>query len=118
MDFSDNKPIYRQIIDYSFGKILTGAWKEGDRIPSVRELSVEMSVNSHTVLKAYEYLQQEGIIMARRGMGFYLAADALARVNEARRDEFFNTTLRDLFAEMRLLDIPIEEIVKRYNSSD
>lgn len=115
MDFTPNKPIYRQIIDYSFGQILTGAWAAGERIPSVRELSVLLSVNSHTVLKAYEYLQNEGIIVPKRGMGFYLTTDALDHVNQARRQEFFDTTLRDLFNEMKLLDISIDEVIQQFN---
>lgn len=118
MDFSPNKPIYRQIIDYGFGRILTGAWTPGERVPSVRELSVELSVNSHTVLKAYEYLQAEEIIVARRGMGFYLASDAMERVNHARREEFFDTTLKEVFKEMKLLDISIEEIITHYQQQE
>lgn len=116
MDFTQDKPIYRQIIDFSFGRILTGDWEAGKRVPSVRELSVQLSVNSHTVLKAYEYLQAQGIIVVRRGMGFYLTDDALQHVNDARRSEFFNTSLLDLFKEMRLLDISIEEVEQRYRS--
>ena len=116
MDFTSDKPIYRQIIDFSFGQILTGAWTAGERVPSVRELSVQLSVNSHTVLKAYEYLQAEGIIVSRRGMGFYLTADALEQVNQARRREFFDTTLTGLFREMELLGISIDEVVSKYNS--
>ena len=116
MDFTSNKPIYRQIIDYSFGQILTGVWKAGERVPSVRELSVLLSVNSHTVLKAFEFLQAEGIIVPRRGMGFYLTPDALEHVNQVRRKEFFDTTLQELFREMRLLDISIEDVTDRYNA--
>ncbi|MCM1356776.1 MAG: GntR family transcriptional regulator [Staphylococcus sp.] len=115
MDFSPNKPIYRQIIDYGFGQILTGIWIPGQRVPSVRELSVELSVNSHTVLKAYEYLQAEEIIVSKRGMGFYLTADAVERVNKARREEFFDTTLKEVFKEMKLLDITIDEVVRHYD---
>ena len=118
MDFNSNKPIYKQIIDYSFGQILTGMWAAGERVPSVRELSVQLSVNSHTVLKAYEFLQTEVIIVPKRGMGFYLTSDALEHVNDVRRKEFFETSLKELFKEMRLLDIPIEEIVKRYKESE
>lgn len=117
MDFTPNKPIYRQIIDYSFGQILTGVWKAGERVPSVRELSVHLSVNSHTVLKAYEFLQNEGIIVPKRGMGFYLTSDALDHINQVRRKEFFDTTLMDLFKEMRLLDISIEEVIQHYRES-
>lgn len=117
MEFNSNKPIYKQIIDYSFGQILSGAWSPGERVPSVRELSVLLSVNSHTVLKAYEYLQAEEIITPKRGMGFYLSPDAVAHVNSARRQEFFDTTLRDLFKEMRLLNISIEEVMEQYGKS-
>lgn len=115
MDFTSDKPIYRQIIDFSFGQILTGVWAAGERVPSVRELSVQLSVNSHTVLKAYEYLQAEGIIVPRRGMGFYLTADAMDHVNQVRRREFFDTTLDRLFKEMDLLGISIDEVVAHYN---
>lgn len=117
MDFTSDKPIYRQIIDFSFGQILTGVWTAGERVPSVRELSVQLSVNSHTVLKAYEYLQAEGIIVPRRGMGFYLTADAMDHVNQARRREFFDMTLDRLFKEMDLLGISIDDVVARYNSA-
>ncbi len=50
MEFKPDKPIYRQIIDYAFGCILSGGWRPGEKVPSVRELAVELAVNSHTVL--------------------------------------------------------------------
>ena len=112
MEFNSNKPIYRQIIDYCFGRILTGVWIPGERVPSVREMSVELAVNSHTVLKAYEYLQSEGLIASRRGMGFYLDAEALGTVNRLRREEFFSTTLVELSKEMKLLGIYPEDLVE------
>ena len=62
MEFDDNKPIYRQITDYAFNSIISGRWREGALIPSVRELSAELGVNARTVLKALEYLQQASII--------------------------------------------------------
>lgn len=116
MDFTSDKPIYRQIIDFSFGQILTGVWAAGERVPSVRELSVQLSVNSHTVLKAYEYLQAEGIIVSRRGMGFYLTADAMDHVNQARRQEFFDVSLNRLFNEMDLLGISIDDVIEKYRN--
>ena len=111
MEFNNNKPIYRQIVDYCFGQILLGNWAADQKIPSVRELSVVMGVNSHTVLKAYEFLQNEMIIAPRRGMGFYLAPDALKLVNAAQREEFFDTTLVDVYKDMCLLGISVDELV-------
>ncbi len=116
MDFNSNKPIYRQIIDFSYNNILSGNWSEGERIPSVRELAAQLAVNSHTVLKAMEYLQQRDIIYQRRGMGFYLNDDARQKVMADRRANFFDETLPVLFDEMKRLDISINEIIDRYNT--
>ena len=96
MDFKTNKPIYQQIVDFCFSKILTREWTAGERIVSVRELSTQLAVNSRTVLKAYEYLQAEDIIYPERGMGF-------------------ENQLADLFSIMDLLGISIDEITERYN---
>ncbi|MDE6526444.1 MAG: GntR family transcriptional regulator [Muribaculaceae bacterium] len=116
MEFKTDRPIYRQIIDYAFGCILSGGWTPGGKVPSVRELAVSMAVNSHTVLKAYDHLQDNGIIVPRRGMGFYLADDARERVNAERRREFFDTDLTELFGRMEMLGISIDDVVARYNN--
>ncbi|MCM1349206.1 MAG: GntR family transcriptional regulator [Firmicutes bacterium] len=115
MNFKTDIPIYRQIINYAFSCILSGAWMPGEKIPSVRELAVQMAVNTHTVLKAFDYLQLHNLIVSRRGMGYYLADDAKNRVQEIRREEFFNTRLKELFSEMEMLGISIDEVVCRYN---
>lgn len=115
MEFNGNIPIYRQIIDYCFGCILSGSWIPDERIPSVREMAAQMAVNTHTVLKALEFLQAQEIIYPKRGMGFYLSTDAPERVNETRRQEFFDSTLVELFGEMKMLGIGIDEVVSRWN---
>lgn len=117
MDFSQNKPIYKQIIDYAFAKILNGEWQPGQRVASVRELAVEMTVNTNTVLKAYESMQNDGIIYPRRGMGYYLSEDARAGVEKAKRNEFFATTLPSLKQEMELLGIPPEELLSHLTAT-
>ena len=110
MEFDDNKPIYRQITDYAFNSIISGRWREGALIPSVRELSAELGVNARTVLKALEYLQQASIIEPRRGMGFLLSADATARVLAERRKEFYDKLIPSLCDEMKRLDISEQEL--------
>lgn len=115
MEFNADKPIYRQIIDYAFGCILNGAWEPGKKVPSVRELAVAMAVNSHTVLKAYEQLENDGIIAPRRGMGFFLTDEAPALVAAQQRREFFTNVLDSAFARMELLGITIDDVVAHYN---
>lgn len=116
MDFKTDRPIYLQIVDYCFGRIMSGAWIEGEKIPSVRELAVQMAVNTHTVLKAFDYLQQHSLIAPRRGMGYFLSEDAKSRVDELRREEFFESTLNDLFSEMEMLGIDINQVVEHWNN--
>lgn len=113
MDFHAEKPIYQQIVDYAFGRILAGDWQGGGRVPSVREMAGEMSVNTHTVLKAYEYMQNRDILVVKRGMGYYLSDDAAARVNAERREAFLNTTAPAFFREMRLLGLTIDDILAK-----
>ena len=115
MDFKTNKPIYQQIVDFCFGKILTHEWQTEERIVSVRELSTQLAVNSRTVLKAYEYLQAEDIIYPERGMGFYLAKDAVKKVMKIQKKEFFENQLADMFQSMELLGIGLDEVIERYN---
>lgn len=110
MEFNDNKPIYRQIVDYAFNRIIEGEWPPGEKIPSVRELAADLGVNTRTVLKAMEDLQDANVIEPRRGMGFMLAADASSKVTEARRREFFEVTLPAMAEEMRRLGITPEEV--------
>ena len=108
MDFKTNKPIYQQIVDFCFSKILTREWRAEERVVSVRELSTQLAVNSRTVLKAYEYLQTEDIIYPERGMGFYLSKDAVKKVMRIQKKEFFENQLADMFRSMELLGISIE----------
>lgn len=111
MEFNDNKPIYRQIVDYAFNRILSGIWHPGSMIPSVRELTADLGVNSRTVLKAFDELQALGVIEPRRGMGFLLSSDAHARVLEARKREFFDNAMPAIISEMKLLGISAADIM-------
>jgi DNA-binding transcriptional regulator YhcF (GntR family) len=114
MEFASNKPIYQQIVDFCFSRILQGDWQAETRVPSVRELAMSMAVNSHTVLKSYEYLQAQNIIYPKRGLGFFLSADARECVMKLCREEFYSTTLRELFVSMDNLGISIDDIVEHY----
>lgn len=118
MDFKSDRPIYLQIRDYAFGCILGDCWKPGEKVPSVREMSVQLAVNTHTVAKAYELLESEGVIIPRRGMGFFLAEDARTRIKEEQRREFFANTLPEVFSTMKQLGIDINDIISRWNEGE
>lgn len=115
MDFSNNKPIYKQIIDYCYGKIMAGEWETDGRIPSIKELSVAMAVNTRTVLKAYDDMQDLGVIYQRRGLGYYVSPDASDIILTERRKEFYEVTLPQFMSEIELLGISREELLSHIN---
>ncbi len=116
MDFKTDKPIYRQIVDYCFACILTRKWLPGEKVPSVREMALQMAVNTHTVIKAFDFLQDAGVIYPKRGMGFFLADDAESQVDRIRREQFFSETINHLFSEMDMLGISMDSVVEHWNA--
>lgn len=118
MVFSNDKAIYMQMADRLCDEILAGTYAADDRIPSIREYAVMLEVNTNTAVKAYETLARDGIIYNRRGLGYFVSTDARERITAARRSEFIERTLPELFRNMRLLGIGIDEINERYLSAE
>ncbi|MCK8491142.1 GntR family transcriptional regulator [Spirosoma sp. RP8] len=116
MDFRDKQAIYLQIADYVCEKIVLGQWPPGDRIPSVRDLGIELEVNPNTVVRTYDFLQQKSIIFNRRGIGYFAADDAPDRIVAYRREQFLETELPAFFRTLYLLNIDMKEIEQRYES--
>ena len=115
MTFSNDKPIYIQMADRLCDEILSGVYKDDDRIPSVREYAVLLEVNTNTAVKAYEQLAREEIIYNKRGLGYFVAKGAKKQILKARKKEFMKERLPELFRQMRLLDISMEDVAKAYS---
>lgn len=116
MIFKTDTPIYRQIVELCFAKIQSGEWK--DKVPSVRDFALELTVNPHTVLKAYDYLQREGIITPKRGMGMFLTEDAYKFVINYMKEEFLHNDVEKVFYKMDLLGIGINEVIELYKKRE
>jgi DNA-binding transcriptional regulator YhcF (GntR family) len=114
MQFRETQSIYLQIADYVCEKILLKEWPPGDRIPSVRELAVQLEVNPNTIMKTYEFLQQEKIIFNQRGIGFFAANDAIQQATRYRRDWFIEKDLPQVFRSLFLLGMDPEELKPLY----
>lgn len=114
MEFNENRPIYLQIADLVMEKIINGVWKGGDRIPSVRELAVSLEVNPNTVMHSYGYLQDNGIIHNRRGIGYHVSEKGREEAKKFKRGEFLSRELPGIFRTMDVLDIGIEDIKTLY----
>lgn len=114
MNFNDNKTIYTQIADYFLERIISKTYNKGDRIMSVRSLAIELGVNPNTVMRTYSYLQEKDIIFNKRGIGYFIAENALENANKIKYDEFIKDELPKLFKSMTMLNISINDIDKMY----
>jgi DNA-binding transcriptional regulator YhcF (GntR family) len=114
MDFRESQPIYLQIADHVCEKIFLQEWKPGMRIPSVRELAVQLEVNPNTVMRTYEHLQQQEIIFNQRGIGYFVSPGAQKTALKYRKNEFTEKDLPALFRNMYLLEMEIEELHALY----
>ena len=110
MEFREPKGIYQQIADQISVRILQGDWKVGERIPSIRELAVELGVNPNTVTKSYQSLLEKQIINNQRGKGYFVTEEAAARVQAEMKKEFLQQELPRLARAMQLLDIEMDEL--------
>ncbi|SFS93355.1 GntR family transcriptional regulator [Sphingobacterium wenxiniae] len=115
MQFQTDKAIYIQIAEYVMEKILTGTWELDGKIPSVRDLGGEIEVNPNTVMRAYDKLQQQNIIYNKRGLGFFVAANAISLITNERKQHFIENEIPQIFRTMELLQISIDDIVELYN---
>jgi GntR family transcriptional regulator len=116
MEFNNNKAIYLQIAEYVCEQILLGKWKTEDKIPSVREMAVELEVNPNTVMRTYELLQGKNILNNKRGIGFFLADDTIDQVKQYRKTSFIEDELPNLFRNLYLLEIDFDELKSRYQT--
>lgn len=114
MHFKENQTIYLQIAERISDEILLGHYATGARIPSVREYAALVEVNANTVMRSYEFLQTQGIIFNKRGIGFFVAPDAKIKIREYRRNEFLKNELPRFFMQLYTLHIPMDEIDSMY----
>ena len=116
MNFSENQSIYLQITEFVKEQILLNKWQKEEKIPSVRDLAAELQVNPNTVMRAYDFLQQQGIIYNRRGIGNHVSSDAGEKILAAWKEKFLQSELPVFFKNMLLLEIGFDELERFYKS--
>lgn len=110
MEFKSNKGIFQQIADSICDRILSGEFKPGDKVPSVRELAGLLGVNHNTIMRTFIELQHANIVENRRGIGYYVTESAPKMIQNQRKAEFFETELPSFVELVKLLDIRSEEL--------
>ncbi|MDR1201138.1 MAG: GntR family transcriptional regulator [Tannerellaceae bacterium] len=116
MNYNTNLSIFIQIADRICDRVLSGEYLPDVRIPSVRELSVEMEVNPNTVMRSFEWLQKHEIIYNKRGLGYFVSSDARKKISVTRHRTFVDEILPAVFKEMVLLNIGIDELLNAYTN--
>ena len=108
LNYRDSRPIYEQIKDGLRKLIVTGAISADEKLPSVRALATQLSINPNTIQRAYNELEGEGYIYSVPGKGSFATGDPGA--DESRRRELCEKT-RELLAELRYLGVSQEELM-------
>jgi GntR family transcriptional regulator len=111
-EWNDSQPIYRQLRDRVVALILDGALKEGDPLPSVRNVAAEYRVNPLTVLKGYQELVDEELVEKRRGLGMFIKAGARDLLLRGERQRFLTEEWPRVRATMQRLGLKPEELLQ------
>jgi GntR family transcriptional regulator len=114
-EWNDSQPIYRQLRDRVVAMILEGVLKEGDPLPSVRNVSAEYRVNPLTVLKGYQELVDEELVEKRRGLGMFVKTGARNLLLRGERQRFVNEEWPRVYATIQRLGLSVEELLNASN---
>jgi len=104
-EWNDSQPIYRQLRDRVVAMILDGLLKEGDPLPSVRQVAAESRVNPLTVLKAYQQLEGDGLVEKKRGLGMFVKTGARDLLLTGERQRFLTEQWPDIHATILRLGL-------------
>jgi GntR family transcriptional regulator len=111
LEWNDSQPIYRQLRDRVVEMILDGVLKEGDPLPSVRNVAAEYRVNPLTILKAYQQLVDEELVEKRRGLGMFVKTGARNLLLQGERRKFLSEQWPRVYATIQRLGLRTEELL-------
>lgn len=110
--WNDNTPIYQQLRDRIISLIIEGELKEGEAVPSVRQVSSDYRINHLTVAKAYQELMAEGLLEKRRGIGMFVLKGAQQKLLKKEQEKFMTTEFPELLKRIRRLGISKQQITE------
>ena len=111
-EWNDGQPIYRQLHDRVVAMILDGILKEGDPLPSVRNVAAEYRVNPLTVLKGYQQLVDEGLVETKRGRGMFINTGAHSLLLQGERQKFLGEEWPRIYATIQRLGLNPKELLQ------
>jgi len=115
LDDRSGVPIYRQIIDQVLGGIASGALAEGDQLPTVRQLSVDLAVNPNTVVRAYRELEIRGVLETQQGTGTFISGQD-SRPDHAERERQLSQLVSEFLARAASAGFTSRELLDRVSA--
>ena len=109
--WNDSTPIYRQLRDRVVAMILDGVLKQGDPLPSVRQVAGDFQINPITVSKAYQELVDESLVEKRRGLGMYVTDGARDALLKSEREHFLREEWPALHARLNRLGLNLKQLM-------
>jgi GntR family transcriptional regulator len=116
--WNDSTPIYRQLRDRVVAMILDGVLKQGDALPSVRQVAADFQINPITVSKAYQELVDENLVEKRRGLGMYVTEGARSALMKSERDRFLTEEWPPLYARLTRLGLSVQDLMDETRHHD
>lgn len=117
-DWDDSQPIYRQLRERIVSLIIDGVLKEGEAIPSVRQVASEYRINHITVSKAYQELVDEDLLQKRRGLGMFVAEGAQDKLLQRERRQFMEVEVTALLERMKRLGVSADDLIALLNKKE
>jgi len=116
--WNDNAPIYRQLRDHVVAMILDGVLKQGDALPSVRQVAADFQLNPITVSKAYQELVDEQLVEKRRGLGMYVTEGARDALLHSERERFLREEWPALYARLKRMNLDLKALLANGNATE
>ena len=116
--WNDSTPIYRQLRDRVVAMILDGVLKQGDALPSVRQVAADFQINPITVSKAYQELVDENLVEKRRGLGMYVTEGARSALMKSERERFLTEEWPPLFERLTRLGLSLQDLMDETRHHD
>jgi GntR family transcriptional regulator len=114
-EWNDSQPIYRQLRDRIIAMILDGVLKEGDPLPSVRNVAAEYRINPLTVLKGYQQLVDDQLVEKKRGLGMFIKVGARGVLLQGERQKFLAEEWPRIHSTIQRLGLNAEELLDGSN---
>ncbi len=109
--WNNKEPIYLQLRDRLVELILDGLLREGDALPSVRQISSEQRINPITVSKAFQILVDEELVEKKRGLGMYVISGAKDKLSKQERAKFLEQDWPQITARIERLGLGVNELL-------